>query len=159
MLRLRKVMAALGSIGCALMLSACSKSLDCASDETEQLIGDIAKQNDTVHGFINYENGFVKAEIEYKLVDIRTEIENEKLQQLTCAATLRVSLFVTRHKEGPLGPIGGFITVVGRGNINIPLNERTFVTTVDRIIVYKLQRTSDGRLRVTVGGLMWPSFQ
>jgi hypothetical protein len=146
-------MTTLGWIGCALVLSACSKSLDCASEEAKRLIMDIA--GPTLGK--PYSSDEMKVEVDYSLSDIRTESIDEKLKNVTCAASINMRSYVTKyneygHNERPDLELMWWIELCRAEGISVPLNKRT-VCGKRRQITYKLEKTSEGKLYATVYGL------
>jgi hypothetical protein len=154
MLKLRKVTTTLGSIGCVLALSACSKSLDCASNQAKEMVIDIVGK--TLKKRYSSDEG--KIEFDYSLSDIRIESNDERLKKITCAATLKVHNYLTLYKEASKSEdLNDEILALWKfgyvaRNIATPLN-KTAEFEQYWPVTYKLEENSEGKLYATVYGL------
>jgi hypothetical protein len=142
----------LGSLGCALLVSACSKSMSCSSDEAKALIADIEKRNTSIV------DDFGKIEGDVTLSYIRTEYEDTKLNKLDCAASMSIDAYITLYKyyDDKSGNKLGMTVVIAKDILgsfsDIPLNKKMHLKHIEKSIDYKLELTSDGKLFATLYG-------
>lgn len=152
MKNMRQIRPVVASIALGLLLSACSDSLSCSSDDTKLLIQDLARQRlDTAGKRLGISDLFRDAgviELELKLLDIRTEGNDKELKKLSCAANAHIRRFVTLFNEKGRRDLSMLI-----GGRDFPLNTRSEYDSEDVQIKYDIQKTSEGKLYATAYGL------